>query len=282
MPNDLDLTVIIKTFERPTAVHRLYDSIRLYYPELPVIVADDSRQPISSLGDAKIIHLPFNVGLSKGRNAMISQVDTKYFLLLDDDFFFTESTDLSIPYKILEEDSFDIVGIELKDFGWKNRINRGVYTLENNILWLNQLAHGGLINGHPKYDFILNCFMAKTVIAKENPWDEILKIGHEHDDFFLRLKSKNIKITHTTKSIIEHYPELAGEYKNIRENTDPYKKMFFKKHNLVKVSQRGRNYPYWQRKSDTLLKYLKMLKLVNTIIYRRHLKKAGLHHHHYR
>ena len=82
MNKPFDLTIIIKTFERPHAVKRLFDSIRIFYSDLPIIIADDSRNPITSLGDAKIITLPYNVGLSKGRNSLIDIVQTKYFLLL--------------------------------------------------------------------------------------------------------------------------------------------------------------------------------------------------------
>ena len=41
-----DITILIKTFERPEYLDRLIKSIKLYYPNIKIIVADDSRNPI--------------------------------------------------------------------------------------------------------------------------------------------------------------------------------------------------------------------------------------------
>ncbi len=82
LPN---LTAIIKTFERPRILRRLVSSIRRLYPDLKVIVADDSRSPVPVDG-VTTIELPYNTGLTAGRNAALREVVTPYFLLLDDDF----------------------------------------------------------------------------------------------------------------------------------------------------------------------------------------------------
>ena len=38
MSLERDLTVVVKTFERPEAVRRLVGSIRRFYPDVPVVV----------------------------------------------------------------------------------------------------------------------------------------------------------------------------------------------------------------------------------------------------
>jgi len=44
-----DLTVVVKTFQRPDALRRLLASIRRFAPSLPVYVVDDSEQPLEPL-----------------------------------------------------------------------------------------------------------------------------------------------------------------------------------------------------------------------------------------
>lgn len=271
-----DVTVIIKTFERPHCVKRLYYSIRKRYPDMTILIADDSKTPLTELGNAKIIPLPYNSGLSFGRNTLLSEVKTKYFLLFDDDFVLTRNSDLSVPYNILETTEFEMVGIELLDFGWKRRIYRGSYQKSGAVLWQLQSQPHRIHRGYPAYHFILNCFMAKTDTIKASPWDEAIKIGHEHDDFFLRLKDKDVLITHTDLISIDHYSEMSGSYKTIREQTDRYKKIFLNKHQISCVKEKGRGYPYWQRKLDSFLKFIKVRRKVNNFIRHYRLKRDGL------
>ena len=42
-----NVTIVIKTFERAKSVRMLMESLRLFYPFVPVIVIDDSREPCS-------------------------------------------------------------------------------------------------------------------------------------------------------------------------------------------------------------------------------------------
>ena len=52
----LDCTALIKTFNRPPVLFHLLKSIRTHYPDLPIIVVDDSTD------DKKIINK--NIGFS--------------------------------------------------------------------------------------------------------------------------------------------------------------------------------------------------------------------------
>ena len=77
------LTAIVRTCERPSSVQRLVRSVNRYYPQLRLLVADDSRQPRPVAG-ADWIRLPADVGVGAGRNAALARVRTPYFLLLED------------------------------------------------------------------------------------------------------------------------------------------------------------------------------------------------------
>jgi glycosyltransferase involved in cell wall biosynthesis len=270
------VSIIIKTFERRQCVELLYRSIRRFYPNIPVIIADDSRNPLDALGDAKIIRLPFNSGVCHGRNAALAEVSTKYFVTADDDFVFTRHSDLSIPYNILETTDFDIVGMDLLYDGWKNRIYRGSYEKKEGLLFQYQNKPYAYHQGYPAYHYILQCFMARTNLIQLSPWDEQFKVAFEHDDFFLRLKEKKTLITHVNTASIDHYPELQGEYMKYRERTDPDKMRFLNKHRITGVKEMGRGFPYWQRKLDSFLKFIKLRNAVNTMLKKHRLKGSGL------
>ncbi|XP_077983159.1 beta-1,4 N-acetylgalactosaminyltransferase 1-like [Glandiceps talaboti] len=89
------VTVITKTFERYRSVKELIYSVHKYYPNITIIVADDSEFPEKiSLPNVKHFIMPFAEGWFAGRNLALSQVRTKYFVWVDDDFVFTKGTRL--------------------------------------------------------------------------------------------------------------------------------------------------------------------------------------------
>ena len=104
------LTAVIKTFERPKALQRLLTSIKRQYPSLHIIVVDDSRNPIKLDGVETII-MPYDSGVSAGRNEGLKHVTTKYILILDDDFVFDRHAGLETALAIMEDHAeIDIMG----------------------------------------------------------------------------------------------------------------------------------------------------------------------------
>jgi GT2 family glycosyltransferase len=104
------LTAVIKTFERPTTLKRLLKSIRRFYPELRIIVVDDSKIPVE-LDDTLVIQMPYDTGISAGRNQALKEVTTEYILLLDDDFIFYDRTDLEPAMEaMMNQPKIDIMG----------------------------------------------------------------------------------------------------------------------------------------------------------------------------
>jgi glycosyltransferase involved in cell wall biosynthesis len=115
--HDVDdrLTIVIKTFERPRTIRRLVDSIRRMYPSVPIIVVDDSRAP-RELPGVETIVLPFDQGVSIGRNAGLDRVRTPYVMMLDDDFVFFHATQLGRALGKLErQPRIDLLGGQLID-----------------------------------------------------------------------------------------------------------------------------------------------------------------------
>ena len=123
----MDVDVIVKTFLRPLALLRLLRSIVRHYPETPVTVADDgglrrgadaSSRRVCAFVDAhpqvRLLELPFNSGISAGRNHLVRSTRAPFVLLLDDDYRFTEDTRIEcLVTDMLSEDQ--PVLLELQD-----------------------------------------------------------------------------------------------------------------------------------------------------------------------
>ena len=210
-------TVVIKTFERPNKLINLLKSIREFYPLMHVIIIDDSTSCIKYKWDKQTSyhHMPYDIGLSEGRNIGVSYVKTPYTLLLDDDFLFTEKTKLNIFIDILKNYNFDIVSGDVVDYGVMTRSWRGVFKIKGENLVLKYLPANNKKNGYPKLDFVLNFFLARTIILKHNPWDSDLKI-REHEEFFWRLKQNNIRVTYTNEVSIWHFPDDHSKIKKTK------------------------------------------------------------------
>ncbi|XP_011902204.1 PREDICTED: beta-1,4 N-acetylgalactosaminyltransferase 2 [Cercocebus atys] len=105
------VTIATKTFLRPHKLMIMLRSIREYYPDLTVIVADDSKKPLEIKDNhVEYYTMPFGKGWFAGRNLAISQVTTKYVLWVDDDFLFNEKTKIEVLVDVLEKTELDVVG----------------------------------------------------------------------------------------------------------------------------------------------------------------------------
>ena len=65
-------------------------------------------------------------------------------------------------------------------------------------------------------------FVAPADVLRRDPYDERLKIGTEHVEFFLRLKERGVLCTRLPDAVVHHYPQLPDEYRPFRANTAPY------------------------------------------------------------
>lgn len=226
-----NITALIKTFRRPKSLQLLLESIRQFFPDLRVVIVDDSPIPLNdtNLGNhVQYIHTDYDIGLSAGRNFGLDFIQTKYVLLLDDDFLFTPRTQIGKMYDVLEKTDFSLVGGTLLDYGYVSRRFHGCFGEKDGVLQLNIETNKGFAFGYPLYDFVLNFFMGKTSHIKQVLWDEDLKLG-EHEDFFLRFVQKGYKVTALPSVVAEHYPVVDGKYKGNRDRIDQFQNLFFAK-----------------------------------------------------
>ena len=234
----MDITCVIKTFERPEVCQRAVDSIRSRYPDIPILVADDSEKPSDYEGVTKTFHMPFDSGLSAGRNLLVRNVKTKYFVLLDDDWIFIDDpnngkhfgTDLERFLKIFESSDLDILGGIVKG---ENGRSHFYGTIEKNGPVLNTTMKR-IDKGKPftRCDFTHNFFIAKTEVILKYLWDEELKLN-EHMEFFLRLKvdgKGSVKVGFTWDVHVLEKRIKSEKYKKFRKRN--FFKLAMRKHGI--------------------------------------------------
>ncbi len=235
-----EVTLVIKTFERPTALGRLIESVRRFYPSMPVLVVDDSAQPLHPLpaGVTRYSHLPFNSGASFGRNFGLRQVETEYVLFADDDLVFGPKTDLCKMLRVLRKTAFDVVSCVWLELDPLTGAETGVKWFEGTTDVVDKVyihrygATRGYIDGFAVYDVVHDFFMADRERLGRDPWDPRLKIGPEHPDFFLTLKQRGLLCTRLRSACVYHYPERPAHYMRFRDNTRPYFSIFRSKYGI--------------------------------------------------
>lgn len=242
MDKKIDVTILIKTFERPDALTRLLRSVRHYYPYVAVVVVDDSRQPCFTIQQAEhefninYLHTSFDIGLAAGRNLGMKHVQTKYVFICDDDCEFTEKTDLQKAVDILEKVSCgDILGVEAAGVHYHGKFSIAQSDVGTTVeyfepeVWVSTLSIGGAL----ECDFVPNIFIAKTASLRACPWDESLKMG-EHFAFFYTYLGQ-LKVAYTRDVRINHGGMPRSEfYSQHRGRAQKYVEDFMRKAGIKK------------------------------------------------
>ena len=215
---DEKLTAVIKTFERPATLVRLVDSIKRFYPNMKIIVVDDSREP-SQLDGVTTIVMPYNSGVSAGRNRGLLEVKTKYLMLLDDDFIFYRQTDLRRAIELMDKnEEIDIMGgevVNLPQFKADDFRNAGLHPSDA----VSTMPPGSEIDGLPVYDKVANFFIAHPKRLRLVGWDERLK-RLDHADFFTRAKGVLTTVFNHSFKVLHAQTPFDREYMKKRDDMD--------------------------------------------------------------
>uniref|UniRef100_A0A3Q4GFZ7 Glycosyltransferase 2-like domain-containing protein n=1 Tax=Neolamprologus brichardi TaxID=32507 RepID=A0A3Q4GFZ7_NEOBR len=186
------VTIVTKTFVRYKQLRVLLDSIRKFYSNIKVIIADDSLEPESVTGE-NIQHyiMPPAQGWFAGRNLAVSQVTTKYFLWVDDDFLFSEETKIEKLVEVMEAvPELDMVGGSVQ--GNQNRLHFSILYEEgdeNEGGCLYRMS-GGKFHSLPSYpqchlaSGVVNFFLARTDAMQRVRFDPKLQ-RVAHSEFFV-------------------------------------------------------------------------------------------------
>lgn len=202
-----DVTVIVKTFERPACVAMCLASVRAFYPTVPILVCDDGRETLFADGEEpapgiRWLTLPFEAGhtLGAGRNLLLSKVTTPFFFLADDDHAFTACTRLDLLAGVLRRHRLDIAG------GAQDRGDYGgaIFERKGDLVYQRfHEFHEELEAGVVRCDRISNTFLARTEAVRAIGWEERVH-GSEHADFFLRASGAGLRIAQVGYVYVDH------------------------------------------------------------------------------
>ncbi|XP_078280585.1 beta-1,4 N-acetylgalactosaminyltransferase 2-like [Rhinoraja longicauda] len=220
------VTIVTKTFLRYHKLRKLISSIRTFYPNITIIIADDSETPEKIEGPhIQQYIMPFAKGWFAGRNLAVSQVTTKYLLWVDDDFEFTKETKLEKLVEVLEKTNLDLVGapVQGNHFTFKLWYEEGD---DEGDCMITQRGGFHPLDGFPSCEVtsvVVNFFLAKT----EKVWG----VGFDprmarvaHTEFFIDgIGSllvgfcKNVNINHQVRGVKEKsLQEVEKKYATFR------------------------------------------------------------------
>lgn len=219
-----DTEVIVKSFMRQDSLLRFVQSVRHFYPVIPIRVADDSPtlteagRKVQQTPGVAWHQMPFDQGLPAGRNLCMRKSLAKYVIVCDDDFAFTADTDLAALLLPLTAD-VDLCGGLVRMNG----------TIAQN--WCGTLSITGgkivMLTHHPKEekiegvrvfrsDVTYNFFAARRDVLLKHPWDERYKITSEHLDSFLTWKQAGVRVAYTIDCLCSHLHGGDAAYKTKR------------------------------------------------------------------
>lgn len=200
-----DVTAIITAHYRPVQLRNAIRSIRKFYPDMRLIVIADGAMTGPTLKlieqDGGITLVWFeseDMGVSALRNRGAELVATKYTLVLEDDFIFTEQTKIEELRNVLEEDR----EATLCCGSLKYLDGRARWFANRLILDEVGKCYETVPIRKPKWreargtryfhiEYAFNFFLMRT--EEHLRWDPELKIAIEHIDFFIRLKKAGKK-----------------------------------------------------------------------------------------
>lgn len=266
-----DLTVVVKTFERPGCLERLLLSINQHLPTVAIVVVNDGHdsQKAKDLAAAKgllklaggvdYVAAEYDIGVGAGRNLGLSKVKSEYVLMMDDDFVVTSETDVGQLVKAVSTGKADIAGGEL--YVIPQDVNMGILNealgKEKRRVTVSAAFSLGidkqrkmLVSKVTKTkptecsatDMISNFFVARAAEMRSLKWDDDLKLN-EAEDFFLRAGTQGLKVQYCPAVKAMHDGQCTlgpghdhEAYKLKRERGLHFQQKFFEKHDIQQYS----------------------------------------------
>lgn len=235
-----NLSIGIKTFCRPKVLDwNLNQWINLeLFKDINLIIADDSLPNYKTQNkliiekykklnnNIKYLDLPFNTGISFGRNEIVSNCTTKYIMIIDDSRSFNLFTNVEKMMDFLKISNYDLIGGCIKK---RCKIHSHYTGIIDNISTINNIHNVTLrkINNSEiiendllkifKTHICLNVFIAKTDILKKYPWKNELIMG-EHEYFFYNLYKNKVKCVYSPDcNFLECSKSIKRYHKNIKK-----------------------------------------------------------------
>uniref|UniRef100_A0A8C5G300 Beta-1,4 N-acetylgalactosaminyltransferase 2-like n=1 Tax=Gouania willdenowi TaxID=441366 RepID=A0A8C5G300_GOUWI len=196
--SDIDslVTITTKTFLRYPKLKIMVESVRTFYPKIHIVIADDNIRTETIPGrNIEQFYMPPAKGWFAGRNLAVSQVNTKYFMWVDDDYLFTEKTKIEKFVEVLEANpELDMVRMFV---GGSVGGNRWDFTFlynegddeEGGCMYLKFHTQFHPLPGYPNCSLVngvVNFFLARTDAVRSIGFDPVIKrVGHPGEQLFM-------------------------------------------------------------------------------------------------
>lgn len=193
-----EITIGIVAFRRPDAVVKQVESIRRFYPQVSILIVDNGDKPadVARFENVRYVTIAFDSGLSASRNCLIDHLQTPYLMLCDDDFVWTDDTDLEKLIDVLDaEPSVGVAGaslIEATPGGLRHRHWAQDLVLAGDVLEsrplsspLKQTPRGAR---YQLCDTVMNFALFRSEMLADHRWIDELKMS-EHVEYFWRVKN---------------------------------------------------------------------------------------------
>lgn len=213
-----NLTLVVKTFERPAVLERMLASVRKVFSG-PVIVADDSRTPATLREpNTRVLALPFDTGIGAGRNALLAAVETPYVFMTDDDMVLLPDFDVSRIVAYLERNpQVDVVGgrvVHLPLWKTADYSSAALYAQRGEP----KVRQGTLIDGMPVAYKVPNFYIARTDAVRSIGYDDRLK-RVDHNDFFTSAYGRLVCVVDPDMVCLHAHSYFNAHYQSFRMDT---------------------------------------------------------------
>ncbi len=248
-----DIDVIAVTTDRARCVAELLKSIRAFLPaEISITIIVQTPQNLrwrrmANKYDARLIHVPHDTGLGKCRNIAVQQTNRKLVFLMDDDFQIDERCRLDAALDIIAANQdISVLGGNLLDTeNWttprSKEISQGfamhMIRSDERLLWLRledaprKRKFANAVDYFETCDIVDNFALMRRdrIFDKGVFWNENLKIGAEHQDFYVRLKRQASTVVARTNALkVRNVRVQSRGYKKMRYRIDYFFNFFFR------------------------------------------------------
>ena len=220
-----NVTFVYKSFNRQKKAKRLYYSIRRYFPNVRIIIADDSAVPLEISG-AEIVYLPFNSGVSKGQIAALEKVDTPYMVRLDDDMLMVPQTHFEKLLRFLQEHkAVDLAAVTCEKPCKKSAARYLRFDMGKSML----IPVGTIIGDCIVSAKVPNCFIARTESVRKVSYDPNIRMI-DHHEFFFRAAGQIVAVIDPSSFILHCHNPFDWKYRPYRSDTRGDAIYIWKKH----------------------------------------------------
>jgi hypothetical protein len=225
------LTAIVHTSERPGSVDRLVKSVGWLYPQLRVLVADDSAKPQPITG-ADSVKVPAGAGVSAARNALLSRVRTPYFLLLEDGMELNRRSGVERLLELVATNKLDIAAGDVvacrRRFGLftsrKPMSAHGAFEFEADTIRITPAPQASR-GVYPHGSDVLPCDITHNFLVGRvdkvrgiGGWDAQLQVD-ERVEFFFRACRYGLKVGVRPESIVYRWDDQPASRAAKRDYT---------------------------------------------------------------